>query len=93
VTETFAAVKVHIDNWRWSGMPFYIRTGKTLAKKLSEVVIRFKSPPLTLFQKQCESPVFPNDLILRVQPDEGMSWRLNGKVPGGELVIKSSRWT
>jgi glucose-6-phosphate 1-dehydrogenase len=53
------------------------------------VVIRFKSPPLTLFQKQCESPVYPNDLIIRVQPDEGMSWRLNGKVPGGELNIKS----
>jgi glucose-6-phosphate 1-dehydrogenase len=89
VTETFAAIKVHIDNWRWSGMPFYIRTGKCLARKLSEVVIRFKSPPLTLFQKQCESPVFPNDLIIRVQPDEGLSWRLNGKVPGGELNIKS----
>jgi glucose-6-phosphate 1-dehydrogenase len=89
VTETFAAIKVHIDNWRWSGTPFYIRTGKCLAQKLSEVVIRFKSPPLTLFQTQCESPVFPNDLIIRVQPDEGMSWRLNGKVPGGELSIKS----
>src|SRR4051812_24231502 len=52
VTETFAALKVHIDNWRWSGTPFYIRTGKCLAQKLSEVVIRFKSPPLTLFQTQ-----------------------------------------
>lgn len=89
VTETFAAVKVHIDNWRWSGMPFYIRTGKCLPEKMSEVVIRFKSPPLTLFQKQCESPVYPNDLIIRVQPDEGMSWRLNGKVPGSEMLIKS----
>jgi glucose-6-phosphate 1-dehydrogenase len=89
VTETFAAIKVHIDNWRWSGTPFYIRTGKCLAKKLSEVVIRFTSPPLTLFQTQCESAVYPNDLIIRVQPDEGMSWRLNGKVPGGELTIKS----
>lgn len=89
VTETFAAIKIHIDNWRWSGTPFYIRTGKTLTKKLSEVVIRFKSPPLTLFQKQCESPVYPNDLIIRVQPDEAISLRINGKVPGGELNIKS----
>jgi glucose-6-phosphate 1-dehydrogenase len=88
-TETFSAIKLYIDNWRWSGTPFYIRTGKCLAKKLSEVVIRFRSPPLTLFQKQCDSPVYPNDLIVRVQPEEGITWRLNGKVPGGEMNIKS----
>ena len=87
-TETFAALKLFIDNWRWSGMPFYLRTGKFLEEKLSEIVVRFRSPPLTLFQKQCESPVFPNDLIIRVQPDEGMSWRLNGKVPGGQMNIQ-----
>src|SRR5690606_41050841 len=56
---------------------------------LSEVVVRFRSPPLTLFQKQCESPVFPNDLVIRVQPDEGISLRLNGKVPGGAMNIRS----
>ena len=88
-TETFVAVKLFIDNWRWSGMPFYLRTGKFLPEKLSEIVVRFRSPPLTLFQKQCESPVYPNDLIIRVQPDEGMTWRLNGKVPGGQMNIKS----
>ena len=88
-TETFAALKLFIDNWRWSGTPFYLRTGKFLPEKLSEVVVRFRSPPLTLFQKQCESPVYPNDLIIRVQPEEGISWRLNGKVPGGQLNIKS----
>jgi glucose-6-phosphate 1-dehydrogenase len=87
-TETFAAVKLFIDNWRWSGTPFYLRTGKFLPEKLSEVVVRFRSPPLTLFQKQCESAVYPNDLIIRVQPDEGISWRLNGKVPGGQMNIK-----
>ena len=87
-TETFAAVKLFIDNWRWSGMPFYLRTGKFLNQKISEVVVRFRSPPLTLFQKQCESPVYPNDLVIRVQPDEGISWRLNGKVPGGQMNIK-----
>ncbi len=87
-TETFAAIKLFIDNWRWSGMPFYLRTGKFLEKKLSEVVVRFRSPPLTLFQKQCESPVYPNDLVIRVQPDEGVSWRINGKVPGGAMNIK-----
>ncbi len=88
-TETFAALKLYVDNWRWSGMPFYLRTGKFLKQKLSEVVVRFRSPPLTLFQKQCESPVYPNDLVIRVQPDEGMSLRLNGKVPGGQLSIQS----
>ncbi|HYO09131.1 MAG TPA: glucose-6-phosphate dehydrogenase [Tepidisphaeraceae bacterium] len=87
-TETFAAVKLFIDNWRWSGTPFYLRTGKFLPEKLSEVVVRFRSPPLALFQKQCESPVYPNDLIIRVQPDEGISWRMNGKVPGGQMNIK-----
>ncbi len=88
-TETFAAVKLYIDNWRWSGMPFYIRTGKCLPSKLSEVVVRFRSPPLTLFRKQATSAVYPNDLIIRVQPEEGISWRLNGKVPGSEMNIKS----
>jgi glucose-6-phosphate 1-dehydrogenase len=87
-TETFAALKLYVDNWRWSGMPFYLRTGKFLSSKVSEIVVRFRSPPQTLFQKQCESPVYPNDLIVRVQPDEGISWRLNGKVPGGALNIK-----
>jgi glucose-6-phosphate 1-dehydrogenase len=88
-TETFVALKLFIDNWRWSGMPFYLRTGKFLPEKLSEVVVRFRSPPLTLFQKQCEAPVYPNDLIIRIQPEEGISWRLNGKVPGGQMNIKS----
>jgi glucose-6-phosphate 1-dehydrogenase len=87
-TETYAALRLYIDNWRWSGTPFYLRTGKFLGEKLSEIVVRFQSPPLTLFQKQCESPVYPNDLIIRVQPEEGISWRMNGKVPGGALNIK-----
>jgi glucose-6-phosphate 1-dehydrogenase len=70
-------------------MPFYLRTGKFLPEKLSEIVVRFRSPPLTLFQKQCDSAVYPNDLIIRVQPEEGISWRLNAKVPGGAMNIKS----
>jgi len=70
-TETFAALKLYVDNWRWSGMPFYIRTGKFLERKLSEVVVRFRSPPQTLFQKQCESPVYPNDLVIKIAPRGG----------------------
>jgi glucose-6-phosphate 1-dehydrogenase len=88
-TETFAALRLFIDNWRWSGTPFYLRTGKFLPQKLSEIVVRFRSPPQTLFQTQCVSPVYPNDLLVRVQPDEGISWRLNAKVPGGQMNIKS----
>jgi len=87
-TETFAAVKLFIDNWRWSGTPFYLRTGKFLAEKVSEVVVRFRSPPQTLFQVQCDTPVYPNDLVVRVQPNEGLSLRLNGKVPGGPMSIR-----
>jgi glucose-6-phosphate 1-dehydrogenase len=87
-TETFVGLKLFIDNWRWSGRPFYLRTGKFLPEKLSEIVIRFRSPPLALFQTQCTTAVYPNDLIIRVQPEEGLSWRLNAKVPGGQLNIK-----
>jgi glucose-6-phosphate 1-dehydrogenase len=90
-TETFTAMKLYIDNWRWSGTPFYLRTGKFLPEKLSEIVVRFRSPPMTLFQKQCESPVFPNDLVIRVQPEEGIGLRMNGKVPGGTMQIKPVR--
>jgi glucose-6-phosphate 1-dehydrogenase len=88
LTETFVAMRLYIDNWRWSGTPFYLRTGKFLPEKLSEVAVRFRSPPLTLFRKQVESAVYPNDLIIRVQPDEGISLRMNGKVPGNALAIK-----
>ena len=88
-TETYAAVKLYVDNWRWSGTPFYLRTGKCLPQKLSEIAIRFKRPPLTLFQTQCETNVFPNDLILRVAPNTGIDLRVNGKVPGNQLNIKN----
>jgi glucose-6-phosphate 1-dehydrogenase len=88
-TETFAAIKLFIDNWRWSGTPFYIRTGKFLPQKVSEVTVRFRSPPLTLFTKQTDAVVYPNDLVIRVAPEEGISIRLNGKVPGGAMNIKS----
>jgi glucose-6-phosphate 1-dehydrogenase len=87
-TETFAALKLFIDNWRWSGTPFYIRTGKCMPSKVSEVAVRFRAPPLTLFQKQCETPVYPNDLVIKVAPEEGITWQINGKVPGGALNIQ-----
>ena len=87
-TETFAAIKLYVDNWRWDGTPFYIRTGKCLPSKVSEICVRFKAPPTTLFQKRCDVPVVPNDLIIRVAPKGGISLRVNGKVPGNTLQIK-----
>ena len=87
-TETFVALRLFIDNWRWSGTPFYLRTGKFLPEKLSEISVRFRAPPNTLFQKVCLEPIFANDLIVRVQPEEGISWRLNAKVPGGQMNVK-----
>jgi glucose-6-phosphate 1-dehydrogenase len=86
-TETFAAIKVFIDNWRWSGMPFYIRTGKALPQKMSEVIVRFRMPPMTLFQKSSAN-VESNDLVIKIAPEEGISVKMNGKVPGGSLNIK-----
>ncbi|MGF1633419.1 MAG: glucose-6-phosphate dehydrogenase [Phycisphaerae bacterium] len=87
-TETFSALKLYIDNWRWDGTPFYVRTGKALPQKLTEVVVRFASPPDTLFSKMCQSPLYPNDLVINVSPSEGISLRLNGKVPGGGMNVK-----
>ena len=87
-TETFAAIKLHVDNWRWNGTPIYLRTGKCLPSKISEIAVRFRRPPIALFQKQCESPVYPNDLIIHVAPEAGISLRVNGKVPGSALNIR-----
>ena len=80
-TETFVAVKAFIDNWRWSGVPFYLLTGKRLSKKQSEVVIYFKPQPYNVF-KELKQDLSPNQLIIRLQPDEGVEVRMMNKVPG-----------
>lgn len=82
-TETFVAIRVDIDNWRWAGVPFYLRTGKRLPAKCSEVVIYFKRPAINLFgDSYSELP--PNKLTIRLQPDEGISIQILNKVPGLE---------
>jgi glucose-6-phosphate 1-dehydrogenase len=88
-TETFAAVRLQIDNWRWSGTPFYLRAGKRLARRATEVAIQFKQPPHLLFEggKQPQ----PNVLLLRIQPDEGVALRFGAKVPGPDLRIRDVR--
>lgn len=80
-TETFVAIKAYIDNWRWSGVPFYLLTGKRLSKKQSEVVIYFKPQPYNIF-KQLKQELSANQLIIRLQPDEGVEFRMMNKVPG-----------
>ena len=86
-TETFAALRVTIDNWRWAGVPFYVRTGKRMAKRLTEVVIRFKSVPHVLFRGAQFDRLIPNELTMRIQPDEGISLRFGAKVPGPVLKL------
>ena len=86
-TETYAAIKTEIANWRWAGVPFYLRTGKRMAARRSEIVIQFKSPPHNLFGEGFNQP---NRLVLRLQPDEGMQLYMQVKEPGpGHMVLKS----
>lgn len=81
VTETFAAVRLYVDNWRWQGVPFILWYGKRLKKRASEIVIRFRQPPHNLFDPAGQPPV-ADALVFRLQPDEGMFLRLNAKQPG-----------
>jgi glucose-6-phosphate 1-dehydrogenase len=89
--ETFVALKLFIDNWRWSGVPFYLRTGKNLPMSASEVRIQFRPTPNVLFATQCGSHLDANALTLRLQPNEGISLRFNGKVPGTTIGVRPVR--
>ncbi len=79
--ETYAALRLHIDNWRWAGTPFYLRAGKRLPKRITEIAVTFKDPPGVLFQN-IHRKNDPNVLVIRIQPDEGSSLKINCKVPG-----------
>jgi glucose-6-phosphate 1-dehydrogenase len=83
-TETFVAAKLLIDNWRWAGVPFYLRTGKRLAKRATEIMIEFRCAPHMVFR---EKGIEPNRLILNIQPDEGISVSFSAKRPGTEMSI------
>ena len=83
-TETYVAMKLFIDNWRWQGVPFYLRTGKRLPKRLSEVVLTFREAPVHLFDAAGGAPT-PNQLILRIQPDEGAEFKFEVKAPGSGM--------
>jgi glucose-6-phosphate 1-dehydrogenase len=83
-TETYAAMRLSIDNWRWQGVPFYLRSGKCMARRVSEIAINFKCPPGTLFAAGEKFDLAANTLSFQIQPDEGLSLILNTKVPGLE---------
>ena len=87
-TPTFVAMKFMIDNWRWQGVPFYLRTGKRLPKKVSEIAIQFREVPLLIFQSAAQQTT-PNVLTMRVHPNEGISLRFEAKMPGPDLRTRT----
>jgi glucose-6-phosphate 1-dehydrogenase len=87
-TETYVALKFLVDNWRWAGVPFYLRTGKRLRKRYTEIVIRFRNPPLTLFRRSATTLPQPNRLVISIQPQEGIKLEFEGKVPGPVLQTR-----
>lgn len=87
LTETFAAMTLGIESWRWEGVPFYLRTGKRLHTRVTEVVIQFKSAPLMLFRKTPVDRLTPNVLVIRIQPDEGISLSFGAKIPGPKVQV------
>ncbi|MEH3145174.1 MAG: glucose-6-phosphate dehydrogenase [Methylobacterium frigidaeris] len=86
-TETYVALKLGIDNWRWAGVPFYLRTGKSMTRRDTEIAIRFKQAPLSLFRGTDVEQTAPNWLVLQLQPDEGISLHFGVKVPGPQVRL------
>jgi glucose-6-phosphate 1-dehydrogenase len=87
-TETYVGLKLVIDSWRWAGVPFYIRTGKALASRVTEIAVQFRRAPLALFGRAGAPEIDPNVLAIRIQPDEGILLRFGAKVPGPGLNIR-----
>ena len=88
-TETYVALRLMIDNWRWAGVPFFLRTGKALAKRRTQVAIKFKEPPISMFQDTRVSAMEEDFLVLGIQPDEGITLQFNAKVPGPGIDLAS----
>ena len=81
-TPTYVAMALHIDNWRWAGVPFYLRTGKRMSERITQVVIQFRRPPLVLFRNTSVDKITPNQLVINIQPNEGISLSFEAKIPG-----------
>ena len=90
-TETYTALRLQIDNWRWAGVPFYLRTGKALAARRTEVAVKFKEAPFTLFRDTPVDSLAENFIVIRIQPDEGIALQFNAKVPGPRLELEGVR--
>ena len=86
-TETFVALRMQLDSWRWAGVPFYLRTGKRMPKRTTEIAIQLRRPPLEIFKRVSPTSVAPNLLIINVQPDEGISVRFEAKLPGTRMQL------
>ena len=86
-TETYIAMKLGIDNWRWAGVPFYLRTGKALGHRQSEIQVQFKRPPFSLFRDTATDALQPNTLLIKLQPDEGAMLSFGAKIPGPRIEI------
>jgi glucose-6-phosphate 1-dehydrogenase len=89
VTETYAALKLFVENWRWAGVPFYLRSGKRLARRDTEIVIEFRRPPLLLLDRAAMGEIDPNRLVLHIQPDEGIEFQVKAKRPGPTARVET----
>jgi glucose-6-phosphate 1-dehydrogenase len=87
-TETYAALRLEVDNWRWAGVPFYLRTGKRLARKVTEIAVTLRPVPHLAFEQEGSLGVRPNQLVLTMQPNEGVSLSLGAKIPGTRMRIR-----
>ena len=88
-TETYAALRLEVRNWRWAGVPMYLRTGKRLARKVTEIAVTLKPVPHLAFQSEASAPIKPNVLVLTVQPNEGVSLSIGAKIPGTRMAIRT----
>jgi glucose-6-phosphate 1-dehydrogenase len=87
-TETFAAVRLEVENWRWAGVPFYVRSGKRLARRVTEIAVALKPVPHLGFGQDGSIGARPNQLVLTLQPDEGVALSLNSKIPGTRMLLR-----
>lgn len=88
-TETFAALELYVENWRWADVPFYLRSGKRLGRRATEIVIQFRRPPLLLFQGAASAGIEPNRLVMHIQPTEGIALHIKAKRPGSAIELNT----
>jgi glucose-6-phosphate 1-dehydrogenase len=90
-TDSYVAIRLELNNWRWAGVPFFLRTGKRLPKRATEIAIQFRLPPTGLFEPETDGQVSSNQLVLRIQPNEGASLTFEAKIPGSRRRLQEVR--